>query len=397
MKKVRTQTKRVLSVLLAVVLVVLAVPVAMGATTVKSGTFGNGFTWIYDSNHCLTIKGTGAMPDFSVGATDLPWIELKNYTAKVESLVFENGITRIGNYSFQQVPVKSISIPESVKSIGTSAFNYTLLTEAVIPASVTSIGFLAFAIPTFTKYIVSENNPVYSSGSDGCLYNKDKTELILYPAGSTRTSFSVPNTVKSISMGAFSSAMNLKSIQLPSSVKTIGFSAFSGCVNLNNVALSENLDKIDESAFAYCVSLKQITIPQSVTYIGFDAFWASGLNSITILNPNCIIDSISHHVINQDGTPVSYDQQPLNNNAFSDATIYGYDGSTAQQYAYKYGRSFVSLGSSPVPIVPPNTQDATDDSETDSGRMSFGQRIQNILNRILEFIRNLIYRLTHIF
>ena len=469
-------SKRILSILLAVVMVVLAVPVVYGASTVKSGTFGNGFSWVYDSNHCLTVKGTGAMPDYSNGLEE-PWVELYydflfNHTA-VESLIIENGITHIGNCAFYLIPVKSVSIPNSVKSIGWQAFSGTMITEVFIPAGVTEIAEQAFNAATLTRYTVSGSNSAFSAGSDGCLYNKDKTELIdypmgrldsyysipntvkkisvlnifnalfltnlfipkslidipkelfafncpklesvtvdssnsafssdsngclynknkseliLYPSGKRSSSFSIPSSVESVRNFAFLTATNLESINIPSSVKTIGLGCFGQCVNLKKVVLQEGLERIETSAFSACVSLTEISIPASVSYIGFDAFVGTGLKSITILNPNCNIDLL---VYNTDGT-VNRDKK-LMHDSFADATFYGYEGSTAQAYATEFDHPFISLGSSPVPIVKPGVPN---ESEKDDGNQSLGQRIQNVFNRILEFIRNLIYRLTHIF
>jgi len=67
-----------------------------------------------------------------------------------------------------------------------------------------------------------------------------------------------------------------------------------------------------------------------VTSIGSVAFGdCSNLTSVAIKNPNCEI----------------YDDS----DTISDtATIYGYENSTAQAYAEKYNRKFVSLGKAPV-------------------------------------------------
>ncbi len=80
-----------------------------------------------------------------------------------------------------------------------------------------------------------------------------------------------------------------------------------------------------------CRGLTSISIPDSVTSIEYGAFGGcSGLASIQILNPGCRIYDIS--------TTLS-----------GNATIYGYSGSTAESYAKKYNRKFVSLGVAPLP------------------------------------------------
>ena len=74
-------------------------------------------------------------------------------------------------------------------------------------------------------------------------------------------------------------------------------------------------------------------MPDSITSIGDYAFSScTGLTEITIKNPECEFG---------DSTDTISDT----------AVIYGYDDSTAQAYAEKYNRKFVSLGEKPnIPI-----------------------------------------------
>ena len=75
--------------------------------------------------------------------------------------------------------------------------------------------------------------------------------------------------------------------------------------------------------------LSEITIPESVEYIGDAAFLDDNLEKITILNPNCeIYDSYSSYTLNG------------KKNVF---TIYGFNVSTAHDYANHHNRNFVAL------------------------------------------------------
>ncbi|MCM1358291.1 MAG: dockerin type I domain-containing protein, partial [Prevotella sp.] len=86
--------------------------------------------------------------------------------------------------------------------------------------------------------------------------------------------------------------------------------------------------------------------PESVTSIGKWAFFeCEKLNEITILNPYCEIYDSSETICNED-----YYNYGSYNQYFT-GTIYGYENSTAQVYAEKYGKNFESLGQAPEKIT----------------------------------------------
>ena len=144
---------------------------------------------------------------------------------------------------------------------------FTGLTSIVIPDSVISIGVSTFSgCTSLAEITVSPDNKNYSS-VDGVLFNKDGSELIIYPKGNGRSAYTVPDGVTSISGSAFSGCTSLKEIVIPDSVTTIGSSAFEGCTSLSKVKLSNNLTIIEERTFYDCTSLAEIVIPDSVTEI----------------------------------------------------------------------------------------------------------------------------------
>lgn len=143
----------------------------------------------------------------------------------------------------------------------------TGITSIVIPDSVISIDRSAFSgCTSLAEITVSPDNKNYSS-VDGVLFNKDGSELIIYPKGNGRSAYTVPDGVTSISGSAFSGCTSLKEIVIPDSVTSIGESAFSGCTSLSKVKLSNNLRIIQERTFYDCTSLAEIVIPDSVTEI----------------------------------------------------------------------------------------------------------------------------------
>ena len=132
----------------------------------------------------------------------------------------------------------------------------------------------------------------------------------------------LPNSLKKIGAQAFGWCCNLKEIVIPEGVTEIGGSAFANCSLIMEVSLPKSLEVIQSEAFYNCYMLSDIIIPEGVSTIGCGAFDDCGnLKSITILNPNCIIDEETY-------TIPSY------------ITIYGYENSTAQVYADMWGKPF---------------------------------------------------------
>ena len=237
--------KRITAVLLVVALLMGILPVGVFAAdeAPTSGTCGETLTWTLEDG-VLTISGTGDMTNYDT-SSEAPW----GYRRLITTLVIEDGVTSVGDYSFTCCSaLTSVTIPSSVTFIGRAAFeNCDNLTNITIPNGVTSIRDYAF---------------------DDC---------------NILTSVTIPGSVTSIGSAAFSGCSNLTSITIPDSVTSIGDYAFNGCSSLASITISDGITSIEDYAFAWCSSLTSITIPDNVTSIGNCAFsGCSSLASITI-------------------------------------------------------------------------------------------------------------------
>lgn len=141
------------------------------------------------------------------------------------------------------VSLKAISLPDSLRIIGQRAFQgCESLTSVMIPRDVTEIGFCAFAsCKSLSAIDVAEGNAIFSS-LDGVLFNKEKTELIQFPSNSPLTEYTIPATVTTISVFAFSGCSQLQSVTIPESVVSIEKSTiFNGCTSLRDIYFRSSL------------------------------------------------------------------------------------------------------------------------------------------------------------
>lgn len=228
-----------------------------------------------------------------------------------------NPIGFIDNLYINGVLTTDIVIPEGTTQISERAFERcTCITSVSIPKSVKSIGENTFTeCINLTNFTVNNNNNYYSS-IDGVLFNKAKTDLIIYPAGKLATDYTVPNGVKTIKHYAFYKNKNILNLTIPDSVVeikewafaqtnigsvkigngviTIGERAFEQCTNLSNVTLGNKLNHIGSGAFSLCFKIKSIIIPDSVTSIGDAAF--SSCNNLKDISISKNITSLGFSV-----------------------------------------------------------------------------------------------------
>ena len=237
----------------------------------------------------------------------------KNYSS-IDGVLFNKNKSRLITYPAGKTDSKYV-MPNSVISIDDDAFDSCInLKSVTIPNSVTSIDSGAFSnCISLTSIEVSGNNKNYSS-TDGVLFNKDKSELITYPAGKTDSEYAIPNSVTSIGNYAFACSTNLTSVSIPNSVTSIGYGAFLGCSSLTSVTIPDSVISIGDYAFSYCESLTSVTIPNSVTSIDEHAFYntayyndESNWNNGVLYISDCLIgingdfDSTTDYII-KDGT-----------------------------------------------------------------------------------------------
>ena len=223
----------------------------------------------------LEIIGTGEMTSYDSSTS--PFYNNKT----IKSVVIGNGVTGISSYAFSGCSnITSINIPDSVTYIQNLAFNgCSGLTSITIPKNLTTVFPDAFKGCTgLTEINVDEGNTLLCS-ENGILFNKEKTEIVKYPAGKSGTDYTIPAGVTVIDDFAFCDCSKLRNVTVHDNVETIGNSAFYGCSGLNSVNLPSDLSSINQSLFNGCTNLSSIEIPETVTIIGSSAF--AGCRNLT--------------------------------------------------------------------------------------------------------------------
>lgn len=197
-----------------------------GAPNNENGEYTNTVTWSFDNTTgTLTISGNGAMANLnnstetkniSEGAGTYPWANLKD---EIRNVVIGDGVTSIGSKAFiAYTNVTSVSIGKNVSSIGVGALSQ---------------------LSACTRFLVSSENSNFTTDTTGALFDHSKTKLIAFPCSSSATTYEIPDTVTTISYGAFSRATSLTTITIPenSSLSTIGYGAFAFTTALETVNL----------------------------------------------------------------------------------------------------------------------------------------------------------------
>lgn len=305
--------------LLVLVLMIMSLTgiCATASDVLFTGSCGDNVTYTIDSDGLLTFSGNGATKNYEhIG--DTPWYDNRKLVKKA---VIGKGVTSLGDNLLSDMQnVTEIILPSSVKSISDFAINYcdslqkiqvdgsnryfcndaygvlysknekTLvhypdglaLDSYTVPSSVTEIGSNAFLNSLNLKKIsVAGNNTAFSSDSDGILYNKNKTALIVCPTGSETTDVAIPSTVESVNPYAFRNC-NVKSVTMGNAVTYLGDRCFEHCNKLRSIKFSSGLRAIESYTFHGCYLLSEIVIPEGVEAIEFGAFYlCSNIRFIT--------------------------------------------------------------------------------------------------------------------
>lgn len=181
----------------------------------------------------------------------------------LSNITLRNEITAIESSAFAGCGLTEIQLPSGITSIGEEAFAGNKFTEIIIPSGVSKLGAGAFSGCGLLQSISVEENNNNFSASNGVLYDKVGTTLLLCPGGK-EGSYTLPRRTTKIAESAFKDCKKITELILPSGLTTIGDKAFSG-MNLTNIEIPAELERLSPDAFAYCSKLTEITVDEENT------------------------------------------------------------------------------------------------------------------------------------
>lgn len=271
----------------------------------------------------IRLTGTGVMAGYySANTSDphtaTPWY-ISSAAGTVVSVEIENGVTTVGDYAFCGCEnLCQVSIPDSVTSIGGHAF---------------------FACRGLTGPL------------------------------------KIPNSVYSIGPYAFAWCGNINGLELSEGLHSIAEHAFSNCTSIEFLRIPDSVTKLDNCAFASC-NMTRLVVPAHISY-GYqeDPFWGcSSIAHYTISGTEKIVDTFEN-MAQYNPWYRRYEHQPegvveiangiteIGHNVFQGnyrsifipesvnvilessigyATIVGFHGSYAEQYAIAHNLPFLT-------------------------------------------------------
>ena len=242
-------------------------------------------------------------------------------------------VTAIADHAFwNHSELASVKLPKDLTTIGEQTFyGCSQITKLEFPESLKEVGWQAFQDCSDLREInVPKNLKVINAAFGGCdnlktiYFDEEITSIpigLLLGCGGVEE-LTIPDGVTAIGGQAFQSMAHLRKVHLPDGLTTIDSYAFQNCPELDEINLPDSLRYMSSWVFQNDTSLRKIRIPKRIQYIGTDVF--AGCTSLTSISIPAAVRTIE----------TTFDNKET-------LTIYGYQGSAAQQYAAENGIKFL--------------------------------------------------------
>lgn len=200
--------------------------------------------------------------------------ELRSYTIR-----FLNGgtVLQSGLWAYDEIPVYTGAAPTDPSGKGNSFGGWT---PAIVPVTGNADYTASFIPLVVLAYTLSSDKTYYSVKKKPYSTEGERLEIPSVYNG-------LP--VKEIENAGFQNSTNMVSASIPDSVTSISMNAFSDCRSLANIVIPNGVTSISMNTFSGCSSLANIVIPDGVTSIGSRAFEnCTNLTTVEMVNNNAL-------------------------------------------------------------------------------------------------------------
>jgi len=258
-------------------------------------------------------------------------------------------VTSIGFRSFQDcVYLQSVTIPDSVTSIGQTAFDGCISLEYIrIPNSITEIKSFTFYRCENLKSVTLPDSVIFI-GVQSFAECKSLTSIAIpahvlsfqacaFQDCENLETITIPPSVERFASDTFSGTKWLNNKRRENPLVVVNGVLIDGKTCSGDVVIPDSVTSISAGAFENCENLVSVTIPASVTEIGYESFAkCKSLKTVTILNPKCKISDYTETIYtSRKSVEYGYEYSGV---------IRGDVNSTAQAYARKFGKTFEAIG-----------------------------------------------------
>ena len=172
----------------------------------------------------------------------------------------------------------TFSIPDGITNFNTSINSYTNITTIIIPSSLETIGSADIFPTSISDVQITGGNNEYFAVEDECLYNGNKTELIMCFTKNAE-------------------------IDIADTVTTIKIYSFRQATNIENVIFEGNITTIETQVFTwYNSKIKTIYIGSGVTSIDPIFKYRNYYGTVTVDEANPNYSSENNEIYNKDKT-----------------------------------------------------------------------------------------------
>ena len=221
--------KKMLSLILALVMVLGMMPTASAVEVLGSGSAGQNITWTMYDDGRLVFSGTGKTVD-NDHYTALEWYY---YMGDIKHVIFEEGITYIGEYLFYNSrsaiydSVETLTLPSSLEKIGENAFT---------------------SLDGLKTVCITDLEAWCGVDFEGCTNPLDN-EVALAVNGVVVENLVIPESVKVLTDYAFKGCSSIRNVVIHKNMRHVGSFAFNTCANLEAIYFEGNAPTFGEHVF----------------------------------------------------------------------------------------------------------------------------------------------------